>query len=330
MGMTAEILEARRSHLGASETPVVLGYGQYAGSTPDRVYWNKVGPQPLDTDTPATAMGNDLEPALVQYAQRTLGETFITDPAECFQVMLEGLGEGILSATPDGILIRHVNGSARRWGLECKAVMYGNPAIYQWGDPAAVPDKVPDDVIIQTQQQMAVWNLDVVWVPVLWCVGYRPEFRMYRVERDGELWDQAIAPQAVNWWNEHIVTRIPPGREPPPMDVVKRLERRQGYYVPADAETHALIVTWETCRQSRNQADNDGEHVLREVLSRLGDAEGFEMMDGRRFTYKEQNGQRRCDLDALKEKWPDAYEATVTQPTHRTPRVTGKARCVDA
>jgi hypothetical protein len=319
MGMTAAILEARRKHLGASETPTILGFGKYSGQTADAVYWSKVGP-PVERNTDATQMGNDFEPALAQFAQRQLGVSFLTDPSECFQVMLEGIGKGILSATPDGILLNHT----KRWGLEGKAVMHGNPGIDQWGEPDT--DKVPDDVIIQTQQQMAVWNLEVTFVPVLWCVGYRPEFRMYRVERDADFWAKTIEPQAVRWWNEHVVTKIPPGEEPPSMEVIKRLERQQGLFVPADPTTHALIVTWDESRQSKNQAEKDTEGVLREILDRLGDAEGFTLMDGRQFKYCEQNGQRRCDLDVLKEKWPDAYEATVSQGKHRTPRIVGKVK----
>ncbi len=325
MGMTAAILEARRKYLGASETAVVLGFGKYAGATPDAIYWKKVGPL-VEDDTQAKQMGNDFEPALVQWAQRQLGVTFDADPERCFQVMLDGIGKGILSATPDGILLN----DTKRWGLEGKAVMYGNPGIEQWGDPAIVPDKVPDDVIIQTQQQAAVWNLDVVWVPILWCVGFRPEFRLYRVERDREFFDNIVAPKAVGWWNEHVVTQIPPGDEPPSLEVIKRLERKQGLLVPADAETHALIVTWDACRQSGNQVEKDEKNVLREILSRLGDAEGFILPDGRTFKYAEQNGQRRVDIETLEMKYPEIYRELVTQSKHRTPRITGKSKPVAA
>ncbi len=323
MGMNAEILEARRRVLGASETPVVLGYGKYKGSTPDRVYWAKVGPS-VERETDATAMGHDFEPALVAWAQRQLGVTFETDPNVCFQVMLEGIGKGILAATPDGILLNH----SKRWGLEGKAIMYGNPGIDQWGEPET--DKVPDDVIIQTQQQAAVWNLEIVFVPVLWCVGFRPEFRMYRVNRDPEFFEACVAPQAVEWWNDHIVQQIPPGDEPPPLDVIKRLERKQGVYVPADERTVALIETWDSVRQNKNQSEKDAESLLRDILARLGDAEGFSLPNGQTFKYPEQNGQRRCDLDTLQQKYPDAYKETVTQPKHRTARLVGKAKTVAA
>lgn len=319
MGMNASILEARRRHLGASETPTVLGYGKYAGQTPDAVYWNKVGPA-VEKETDATALGNDFEPALVNWAQKQLGVSFDTDPNACFQVMLEGIGKGILSATPDGILLN----STKRWGLEGKAVMYGNPGIDQWGEPGS--DKVPDNVIIQTQQQAAVWNLDVVWVPVLWCVGFRPEFRMYRVTRDPEFWDMCIAPKAVTWWNEHVITQIPPGDEPPAMEVIKAMQRKQGVYVPADADTVNLIAVWEADRQERLSFSKGEDDVLRVILSKLGDAEGFSLPDGRTFSFKEQNGQRRCNLDALAEGWPEAYEKTVTQAKHRVARLTGKAK----
>lgn len=256
----------------------------------------------------------------MQFAQRKLGVTFMADPSECFQIMLEGIGANILAATPDGILL---NGT-KRWGLEAKAVMHGNPTIDQWGDDGT--DKVPDNVIIQTQQQMAVWNLDVVFVPVLWCLSYRPEFRLYRVERDPELWDMCIAPRAVEWWNNHVVPQIPPGEEPIPLDVVKRMERKQGVFVPADEHTAGMIQVWDKMRQDKNACEKEADTLLREILGALGDAEGFTLSDGRQFTYREQNGQRRCDLDALKAAHPDIYDQFVTQGKHRTARLTGKAK----
>jgi hypothetical protein len=318
MGMTPEILERRRKYLGASETPVVLGYGTFAGQTPDKVYWDKVGPV-VDCGTEATQMGNDFEPALTAWAQRRLGVAFETDPAACFQVMLEGIGKGILSATPDGILL---NGT-KRWGLEGKAVMAGNPGVAEWGEPES--DKIPDSVLIQVHQQAAVWNLELVWVPVLWCIGFRPEFRMYRVVPDRALWSNVMAPKAVAWWNEHVVKRIPPGDEPPSMEVCKALPRKEGLYLPADTATCAAVSAWETCRQNRLDAEKNEDILLREVLSRLGDAEGFTIAGGQLFTYAEQNGQRRVDLAALERDYPDIYRQLVSQSKHRTPRIVGKA-----
>lgn len=319
MGMTFEILEKRRKYLGASETATILGFGKFVGQTQDSVYWSKVGPA-VERDAEHLQMGNDLEPAMVAFAERKLGLAFETNPDQCFHVLLEGIGANILSATPDGIRLC----GSQRYGLEGKAVMHGNPAIDQWGDDGT--DKVPDNVIIQCQQQMAVWNLEVTFVPVLWCLGYRPEFRLYRVERDPELWDMCIAPRSVEWWMNHVVPQIPPGEEPIPLDVVKRLERKQGLFVPAPEEVYGHIEAWDICRQIRIKAEKEEEAALRDALSCLGDAEGFDLPDGRKFSYREQNGARRCDLDALKEAHPDIYDQFVTQGKHRTARITGKAK----
>ena len=360
MGMTAAILEARRKVLGASETPTILGYGKYAGQTPNSVYWSKVGPAVERNDEYLKA-GNDFEPALVAFAERKLGLAFETDPSECFQVMLEGIGANILSATPDGIRMC----GSQRYGLEGKAVMPGNPAIDQWGDDGT--DKVPDNVIIQCQQQMAVWNLEVTFVPVLWCLGYRPEFRLYRVERDEAMWNgweekgkwcDGLCTRAVRWWNAHIVPQIPPSDEPAPLDVIKRMERKQGLFIPADTDTFAWIDHWCDTRQDRLNAEHLEEEQLRFLLSKLGDAEGFDLPDGRKFVYREQNGARRCDLDALQrlcealdtytfasddgalncdmtallkgfegaQNATDIYDQIVKQGKHRTPRIVGKGK----
>lgn len=76
----------------------------------------------------------------------------------------------------------------------------------------------------------------------------------------------------------------------------------------------------------RIKAEKEEESALRAALSCLGDAEGLTLPDGRVFKYAEQNGARRCDLDALKAGHPDIYDQFVTQGKHRTARLTGKAK----
>ena len=142
------------------------------------------------------------------------------------------------------------------------------------------------------------------------------------------------------------------------MEVIKRLERKQGLFIPADGTTMGMIEVWDKIRQDTNSIDKEAGLLLRDILSRLGDAEGFDLGDGRKFKYAEQNGQRRCDLDALQRffeaidsctylpdgggpmcdmnlllegygsvlKAMDVYRTLVTQGTHRTPRIVGKAK----
>ena len=318
MGMTAEILKVRRKHLGASETPVVLGMSPFAGATPDRVYWDKCGPE-VDRDAPHLRMGNDLEPALIGWAEREIGVSFETDPNICWGVLAAGIGTGILAATPDGIYARNSD----RFGVEGKAVMRGNPDEDSWGDEGT--DHVPYNVLIQVQQQMAVHRLEMVYVPVLWCIGFRPEFRMYTVPRDESLWGE-IATPATKWWCEHVQTRIPPGDEPPPLHVLRAIQRRDGEMIDADDGQAFLVASWDEHRKARIEAEKVECDLLAKVLAELGDAEGMSLPDGRRFTYREQNGPRKCDLDALQARAPGIYDEIVTQPSHRTARLTGKAK----
>ena len=96
MPLTSHQLQLRRSHLGASETPVVLGLSPFA-TQPRDIYWQKVAATVDDEPTEAQARGHWLEDSLLDWASEQLGVGIVRNQ---FRVLHEGEGAEILG-TPD-------------------------------------------------------------------------------------------------------------------------------------------------------------------------------------------------------------------------------------
>ena len=307
MPLTNHQLDLRKNHLGASETPVVLGLSPYS-MTPRDIYWRKVA-DIEDEPTKAQARGHWLEDSLLDWAAEQLGAGIVRNQ---FRVLHEGDGAEILSATHDALM------QAKPEGLEAKVVGRWNPEYADWGEEGT--DQIPASIVIQVQQQMLVSGLEVVWLPVaIETTGL--ERRMYRVPRDEELIGLFRVP-AVEWWRRHVVSRVVPGDDPtPPMAVLKRLNRIEGSVVDLDAAVAELIESREQVKAEIKAVEERDEALKCRIIEALGEAEAGRLPDGRLVTYKEQRSSPSVNLSALKLLHPDLYTELVTQGTHRTLRV---------
>ena len=307
MPLTNHQLDLRKNHLGASETPVVLGLSPYS-MTPRDIYWRKVA-DIEDEPTKAQARGHWLEDSLLDWAAEQLGAGIVRNQ---FRVLHEGEGAEILSATHDALM------QAKPEGLEAKVVGRWNPEYADWGEEGT--DQIPASIVIQVQQQMLVSGLEVVWLPVaIETTGL--ERRMYRVPRDEELIGLFRVP-AVEWWRRHVVSRVVTGDDPtPPMAVLKRLNRIEGSVVDLDAAVAELIESREQVKAEIKAVEERDEALKCRIIEALGEAEAGRLPDGRLVTYKEQRSSPSVNLSALKLLHPDLYTELVTQGTHRTLRV---------
>lgn len=307
MPLTNHQLDLRKNHLGASETPVVLGLSPFS-MTPRDIYWRKVA-DIEDEPTKAQARGHWLEDSLLDWASEQLGAGIVRNQ---FRVLHEGEGAEILSATHDALM------QAKPEGLEAKVVGRWNPEYGDWGEEGT--DQIPASIVIQCQQQMLVSGLEVVWLPVAIETGGL-ERRMYRVPRDEELIGLFRVP-AVEWWRRHVVSRVVPGDDPtPPMAVLKRLNRIEGTVVDLDAAVGELIESREQVEAEINEAKARDESLKCRIIEALGEAEAGKLPDGRLITYREKRSSPSVDLATLKLRHPDLYAEIVSQGTHRTLRI---------
>ncbi len=308
MPITKNQRRRRQRYLGASDTPViVLGEEYPYRRRASDVYYSKVGELPDDEITdPSKSFGNWLETPLLDWAATELGVSIIHNQ---FRVCHEGPGAGILAASHDALV------SGRREGMEAKFVGVGNPSYYHWGE--AGTSDVPMDVVVQVQQQMAVSNLDRVWVTVGY-EAYNLERRLYYVDRDEEIIDGCID-IAVPWWKNHVEQRVPPTDAPPPLEFLKRLGRPKGSFIEVDATAAKIKAAYERACAVLKRREGRKELAFRALLEVLDGQESAVFPDGSTFSYAQENGQWSCDRIKLWADLPKSKEY-FTQGTRRVPR----------
>jgi putative phage-type endonuclease len=207
-------LEHRRTGIGASEAPAILGISPF--SSPAKLAAEKAGLVALnDTESELMAWGRKVEPLLL--------ETFAEDMEKAGQkgwsVKLSGQlyrstkpGREIMLSTLDG----EVRDPAGRYGIaECKLKIFG---AQEWER-----NGIPDHVIAQTQHAMDV--MDVSFAVVIGLLdGYRPRWKI--VERSQELLEDVIVPAELAWWEKYLAGEAFPMDQGPGhvnLDLVGRL-----------------------------------------------------------------------------------------------------------
>lgn len=303
-GLTPEQHEMRRKCIGASEAAAVLGLSPW--ESPADVYYRKIGDVDPEKASEAMERGIALEPMLIDWAKRELRLDTLPNPGTVVHPRFP------IAASPDAVLKN----------LELiEAKTSSEPSL--WGEPGS--DEIPEQYVVQCQQQMLVMKAVRVWVPVL-ILGFRPETRMYCVNRNDELADE-IASRVTAWWNNHVIARVPPEPGPPPLDFLKRLRREPKTVVMLGQQAVELLDAWEKAKATAKEAEDREDAAKASVLALLGvdsPAEAGVLPDGRTITFMQQRSAPGINREMLKAKWPDAFDAVVSQGFHRVLRVKGK------
>lgn len=264
--ITAEQRRERRNHIGSSDIAAIVGCDPFKSRL--AVFLEKV----YDVeDLPvkgALARGNRYERALLDFAADELGVELQRD----VRVLHPALS--IVAVNMDALVV------GRREGVEAKTTSMAE----EYGDPGT--DIVPDRVLCQCHLQMDAADLEVVWVPVLLARFGRLQEVMYRVDRNEQLID-SLRTHAQEFWDNHVLPKIPPPLDgPPPLDVIKRVRRTAGATVDLDP---ALVADWRAKNAARLRAEKEEESALSAVLAPLGDAEIGDYGDPEKvLTYRSQ------------------------------------------
>lgn len=306
--LTPDQLALRKKVVGASEAAAVLGLSPW--ESPADVYWRKVGDPEPEKASEAMERGIALEPMLVEWARQQLRLPTSQVLMNCPTTLDDRRPIGV---TPDGIIIR-----AGKWHEGVEAKTSSEPAL--WGEPGS--DEIPEQYIVQTQTQMEVMGFERVWVPVL-ILGFRPETRLYCVNRNAELGDE-IANRVTAWWNNHVVARVPPEPGPPPLDFLKRLRREPKTVVMLGQQAVELVDEWEKAKAAKKVAEDAESTAKASVMALLGvdsPAEAGVLPDGRTITFMQQPSPPGVNRDILRSKYPDAFSECVSQGFHRVLRI---------
>ena len=275
--------ERRRLHIGSSDSPAIVGVDPWR--TVSDVYIEKT--QDLDDfSNEAIEIGNTFERPLLEWASEQLGVKFDYD------VELVKPGTMFAANLDAAAMSKKMGGEAKTTSMP-----------QEYGDEGT--DQVPDRVIIQAQHQMYVAGLDVVWIPVLMAKFDRLRRRMYKVTRDERI-IKGIETHGSEFWNEHVVPRIPPQGFTPSLDVISRVRRIPEQVANVDP---VLVERYELAKESAKKWKEEVSAAKANLLAAGGDSEAFDYGDDEYLYVYPQQTREGIDARKLKLNMPDLWSA---------------------
>ena len=308
--ITEQQRKARKGHLGSSDVACLFtdedGKSLNPFATALDLWVEKYYEvEPLD-ETEAMVRGDRYEAALIEYASYELDCVIETDPNKMNYICAK---HPIFACNLDGYTVP--DDGSEVCIVEAKTTSMAG----EYGEPGT--DDVPLRVNLQVHEQMLCTGFNKAYVVAL-LGGFRLHEEIYVVERNEKI-ITAIVDRGEQFWNEHVLTGIPPEQnEPGDVSLFKRIVRVPKTFADVPDE---VIADWEETRAARIEAEKAEKAVFAEVLEHLGDAEGAHMNDGRTFTYFEQNGADKIDRKAFKQNYPETYAAVTTPNQFRVARI---------
>lgn len=277
-------LQERRSGIGGSDAPAVLGVSKWR--TPYQVWQEKRGELVETPDNWSMRWGRVMEPELRQHYSDITGRDVLMPPT----AIVRHPKHAFMIATPDG-------GTADGRLVEIKT----SRSTDGWGMPGT--DEIPPAYLVQVQHYMCVTGFRIADV-VLGIYGSEPS--IYHVEADDELHEMLIDAEAEFWKS------VESGEPPEPTsyaDVIARYGRKSvANAVIADRETvHAI----ESLRELNTQAKTLDAHIeacKADIMRALGEFDTLIDDAGHVLcTWKSAKPATRFDSKALQATHPDIY-----------------------
>lgn len=259
---------ARRSFIGASEAPAILGLSPWA--TALDVWAVKMGITEDFGGNTATDLGHELEDWIARQWAKATGRNYWAPGITQRHPDLPHIAASVdrFAASPDGMVWE---GSASDELLECKLV--GPNVAWSWAEGP------PIYVVIQVQVQMAVAGAERAHVCAL-IVDRGFEWKSWTIERD----DAAIATiieRLDAWWQRHVVGGERAGLEGDPEKVREALQRiypagDDSTPIRLDGAAAERIAAIRHAKALRKDLEADIERAENELRAALGDAtEGY-------------------------------------------------------
>jgi len=266
--LTQEQIAFRRTGIGASESPMLVGASPFGG--PIAVWASKMGLDVFE-ETEAMRLGNFLEDGVAQMYAHDTGRTLgyfgsVRHPK--YPWML---------CTPD----RLVFGERRLMQIK----LVGHWMAHHWDDG------VPDYVEIQVQHEMEV--CDVPWCDVAACIG-GTDYRCVPVKRDRRVGRDLVEICRI-FKEKHIDTGempTPDGSEEARVTLNARWREESGKTIASTPELERLGAQWLVHRAREKEAKAAKELVEQRIKTLMGDAELIEG-EGFRCTWRTDEGGAR-------------------------------------
>lgn len=173
MSLSKEQLAIRKQRLSATDIGAILGLNPWR-SAADVQAEKLYNLDPLE-ETEAMAIGNMVEPALIQWAGEKLGVAFQYPMPTIIHPKCD-----LLCATPDAALIGKPRGAEAKTG----GIVRGFASKEEWGEDGS--DHFPDMYKTQCIVQSSVMGWEVVYVPALLAGIGRRLYELAYSPDDGE------------------------------------------------------------------------------------------------------------------------------------------------
>ncbi len=299
-------LTARRSGIGSSDVPAILGLVEH--SPPLKVYYDKLGADVDDAGDAAYWGTVNEENVARTWAMRNrsvirrVGLVAHVDHPHWMTTLDRRVTECPLS-----------DDDQVPCALEIKTRSAFKSA--QWHTGA------PDDVLAQVLWQIIVNGYEHMHYAVL--IGGN-EYHQGVIRADQHSDVMADITTAVDrFWTEHVQAQLPPapvGDGEALTRLFRRLHPTRSGTVDVDRHDDALDALLDYGRHQRAEstARKAKNAAKARMISALGDAQSALIGGERAYSLEPTNAAPRVDLEALAERWPDAYAACVSpNPTER-------------
>lgn len=287
--------EAREMALGSSDAPIVAGVSHY--KSPLELYYQLHGelPRYTDEESEAQRIGSKLEPVIAELAAEKLGYKIRRCPTR------KHPKHSFMVASLDFEIVGGIKGPGV---MECKNRGADRPY-----------DTLPDDIMLQVVQQLAVTNREWGIVAVLFGFGV---LKTYEVQRDRELEEYLIELEG------RFMLRVQRG-EPPDhawtpetVGILKKLyPRDSGTAIELPFE---LLPAVEGFIEHREDVKNDEalkagfEGTLKSAMG----AASLATITGYKLSWKATKDGRDFNEEKFKKEYPEMYEYfQKTVPGHR-------------
>ena len=260
-------LQRRKQRIGCSEVAAIMGLNPH--QTPWEVFADKTGRIEPEPDNQAKRLGRTLEANILDEAERTLGKM-----ERDIALVVDELH---LGATLDSRVL------ATNQPCQAKTAGLLNPMadLTAWGQ--AQTDQIPEMYLVQIHAEMICSEAELGH---LWAFIAGRSIVPYQIERSRRITD-LIEEFVPAWWQEHIIE----GHEPPidvlPLKVAKRVKREPDKIIDFDQRGEDLWMQRTSLKAESRGADKESKGLEAQILTMMGDAEGFRLPDGKSYVYKE-------------------------------------------
>lgn len=251
-------LEGRRAGIGGSDVAAALGMNRY--TSPWELWADKTGRTEIELDespSEAAALGNALEPWLLEQVARKVGEPAYRTPYKTYAHPEHPWR----MCSPDGIL---ADGRL----VECKtaglASGFGTPP--GWG-----PDEIP-----LAYEFQARWSMHVMDAPAVEFIALVANLGVVHrtVERDYGVEFELVA-QLTEWWEKHVVGDEEPAFTAADAAILAELYPTADPKKEIKLDDTDAVLHWETYRaahEREKEAKAEKEAAGAELKLLLGDA----------------------------------------------------------